>query len=54
VQAAPGLGDQRGLPRISSDSFDPGESSQVEIIVDRARSMVLAPFLGHAVRLKLT
>ena len=42
----------RGLIEDRSQ-LRPGESPQVEIIVDKARGLVLAPFLGRPVVLRL-
>jgi hypothetical protein len=42
----------RGLIEDRSQ-LRPGESPQVEIIVDKARGLVLAPFLGRQVELRL-
>ncbi|TME14625.1 MAG: twin-arginine translocation signal domain-containing protein [Chloroflexi bacterium] len=42
----------RGLIEDRSQ-LRPGESPRVEIIVDRARGLLQAPFLGRAVELKL-
>jgi hypothetical protein len=55
IVAATGDGARVRLRGLIEDrsQLRPGESPQVEIIVDQARGLVLAPFLGRQVALRL-